>query len=187
MKQRFKDYPDTCYSVELFLLGTEEQFSALLEEPIIIDFLDKNLMSAEFVLANLINAANYEEMSSGDTQLATLLNSNDHVRNALYARIQRIEDSLKTTKKTSMKKEDRIRETIEKYLKLGTKLLDVSGWDQQTHSGYKTIARPQGTRSRNAKKCLNSLPICSHSVERLAQFLDYLDYDSETLMKEVDV
>jgi len=192
MSQQFKAGAKSgvkmCYSLDLYLVGSKEQFADLLKRPEITHFIEENQLDAELIIRNLITVDNYEEMINNDTALSRLLKNKDRSLELLYAKINEIEDNIKTNKRPTKKKDDALRNKIEEYKENGKSIFDVSAWNDEAHAGYKTIPRPSPSNRPRYKKILTSLPICSDDAGRLQKFLTYVGYEPEYIeevMKEI--
>lgn len=192
MSQQFKASAKSgvkmCYSLDLYLVGPKEQFVELVKRPEIVQFIAENNLDAELIVRNLITADNHEEMLNNDTALSRLLKNKDRSLELLYSKINEIEDNIKANKRPAKKKDDALRNKIEEYRESGKSIFDVSAWNDEAHTGYKTIPRPSPSNRPRYKKILTSLPICSDDTVRLQKFLTYVGYEPEYIeevMKEI--
>jgi len=171
MKQQLNN-PDMVYSLEMLLAGTHKELDEFLAEDSVQKWLESRDITEDDVRENLIPAKNFEKRKV-DPDFIELQKSKKETLAALQAKVDEIKSHLEKSKSTPKSKKETLLERLGEYTKAG-KVYDVSGWDNDTHTGFKTTLTPT---NRSQKKRITTYPICANGVEKIRQFLGYLDLD----------
>ena len=171
MKQQLND-PEMAYSIDMLLAGKFKEFDRFLGEDSVQKWLESREITEDDVRENLITVKNFDKRK-GDADFLDLQRSKKETLAALQAKVDEIKSYLEKSKSTPKSKKETLLERLGEYAKAG-KVYDVSGWDKDTHTGFKTVATPT---PRSQKKRITTYPICANGVEKIRLFLEYLDLD----------
>jgi coenzyme F420-reducing hydrogenase delta subunit len=176
MTQQFRNDPTILYSLELLVAGNQEAVDEFLAEDVIQKWMDEVGISEDQVRSNLINAKNFEKRRN-DNDFKELVDAKKETRKALFSKIEQIKGLIEKSKTAPRSKKETLLEKLEEY-RTTNRAYDVSAWDENTHSGYKTVSAPTG---RSQKKRLTSYQICANSAEKIAKFIKFLGIDEKVL------
>lgn len=183
MGSQLKKHPEMVYSLVLNVAGTHEDIDEMLAHPVVHDYLVREGLigddgDEDAIRSTLITADNYEKRKD-DKDFKDFENAKNNTREALKNLLDQIL-ATSNDKPVKMSQQERIVKTFDLY-RSSNKVYDVSHWNSETNTGFKTVARPS---SRTKKIIATTLPIISNDPQKITSFTLYLGYDVETARRE---
>lgn len=187
IQQQLKKNPKLIYSILLAVAGTIEQFNDLLALPVVHQVMDANKFTDDDVRSTFIDAQNFETRRE-DKDFKDLIATKKDTFSALARRVKVVTDAIDRKKDNPKSPQEKIKDSFGKYVTPpageSAKVYDVSAWNDETKTGYKTAPKPT---PRSTKRQMKTYPICCSvaNLERVPQFLAYLGLDPK-LASECD-
>lgn len=183
MRAQFGKRSDLVYSLKLNTAGTIEDIDEMLANQVIHEYLIKEGIIDEDgdedeIRSTLITADNYESRKK-DKDFEEFEYAKNNTRDALE---RLLDQYLAPVQERPIKQtqQDKIKSCFEEY-RAKNRVFDVTNWNDENKVGYKTVGRPS---NRSRKHIATTLPIIANDPQKIASFVLYLGYDTETARRE---